>query len=157
MSTTAIIANWQLPLGMFIVSMVIGTTTIACMVFGSEPQRSVVSRRIIAAATFVPALVILVGLGFAAPMPQVVHAGPVLTFASPSSNPPESRVGDTLCLILVNVQVVALTFTGIAYAQRAGGPAPMRAAGVVTGCVLLGVLTLLAGLGAGQALAGASL
>jgi len=157
MSTTAIIANWQLPLGMFLVAMVIGTTTIACMVFGSEPRKGVVSRRIIAGATFVPSLVNLIGLGFAAPMPHVIHAGPVLTFVSPSSNPPESRVGDTLCLILVVVQVVALTFTGIAYAQRAGGPAPMRAAGVVTGCVLLGVLTLLAGFGAGQALAGASL
>ena len=156
MSTAEIIANWQLPLGTFIVSIVIGAITVACMVFGSEPEKGVASRRIIAGATIVPALIILIGLGFAAPMPQVVHTGALPTLSHRLPQPPESRVGDTLCLILVIVQLVALTFTGIAYARRSGGPAPMRAAGVVSGCVLLGVLTLLAGLGAGQALAGAS-
>lgn len=155
MSTTAIIANWQLPLGTLIVSIVIVASTIVCMMYGSEPEKGVASRRIIAGATILPTLIILIGLGFAAPMPQVVHKGPVLTQSSPTLRPSESRVGDTLCTALVVMELVPLTFIGIAYARRAGGPAPMRAAGVVTGCVLLAVLTLLAGLGAAQALAGA--
>ena len=155
MSTTAIIANWQLPLGTFIVSIIIGAITIACMVFGSEPEKGITSRRIIAVATIGPTLVILAGLGFAAPMPQVVHTGSVLTLLSPTPRPPESRIGDTICTALVVMDLIPLTFIGIVYARRAGGPAPMRAAGTVTGCVLLAVLTLLAGLGAAQALAGA--
>ncbi len=51
MSTTAIIANWQLPLGTLIVSIVIVASTIVCMMYGSEPEKGVASRRIIAGAT----------------------------------------------------------------------------------------------------------
>ena len=58
-------------------------------------------------------------------------------------------------MALVTVQLVVLIFTGVAYARQAAGAAPMRAAAARTGCVFLIVLTLLAGLGAGGALAGA--
>lgn len=142
MSTTAIIANWQFLVGMLIVSITIGAVTIACMARNPQP-RIVTARRIIAVAMIVPALIILVGLAFAMPMD--------------APRRPESRVGDTFCMALLVVQLVTLTFTSIVCAQRANGPTPMRAAGAVSGCVLLGVLTLLSALGAGQALAGASL
>ena len=143
MSTTAIIANWQLPLATLVVSCVIGAIMLACMVREPAFGRGSTFHRIVAAASIVPTLIVLVGLGFAAPMV--------------APRPPESRVGDTLCAALVIVQLVVLIFTGIAYARQAVGAAPMRAAGAGTGCVFLIVLTLLAALGAGQALAGASL
>ena len=143
MSTTAIIANWQLPLVTLAVSIVIAGIMLACMVRRPAFRRGITFHRIVAAASIVPTLIILVGLGFAAPM-----IAPRL---------PESRVGDTLCAALVIIQLATLTFTGIAYSRQAARATPMRAAGAGTGCAFLIGLTLLAGLGAAEALAGASL
>ena len=136
----AIIANWQLPLATLAVSIVIGVIMLACMVRGPTLGRNITLHRIVAAASFVPTLIILVALGFAAPMV--------------APHPPESRVGDALCTALVIVQLATLTFAGIAYARQAARAAPMRAAGAGTGCTFLIVLTLLEGLGAAEALAG---
>jgi|GEM_PF-3105842 len=157
MSTTAIIANWQLPLGMLVVSILIGASTLAFMVRGLAFRTSAALRWIIAAATVVPTLIILIGLGFAMPMPQMVHTGAVTTFSYKLPRPPESGVGDALCMALMVVQIVALTFTGIIYARHALASAPLRAGGAGIGCAALIMLTLLAALGAGQALAGANL
>lgn len=141
MSTIAISANWQLPLATLILSMAIGVIMLMCMVPGHAVGRRLIIKRIVVATTVVPTLIILVGLAFAAPMT--------------APRPPELRVGDFLCSALVIVQLATLTYTGIAYARKAAPVAQMRTAGAGAGCLFLIMLTLLAGLGAAEALAGA--
>lgn len=142
-------------LGTLALSVAIGLVIIICMAAAAKPQKVVSSRRIIAAAVLVPTIILLLGLGFANPMPQTVAAH--LLAASDQSKPFGNAAATTACIVLLVCQIPTLVYTGIAYARRAGGPGPMATAGVVSGCVFLGVITLLAVLAAGQLLAGVSL
>lgn len=142
-------------LGTLALSVAIGFATTMCMAVAAKPQKVVASRRVIAVSTLVPTMIVLLGLGFAAPMPHTI--GAQLLASSGHFKPIGNAAASTICAILLLCQAPALVYTGIAYARRAGGPGPMAAAGVVSGCVFLGIMTLLAELAAAQLLSGASL
>lgn len=67
---TTIADYLSLWLGTLAISIAIGVVTILCMAAAAKPQRVVASRRMIAVSTLVPTLILLLGLGFAKPMPR---------------------------------------------------------------------------------------